>query len=311
MRTAPMVPSFEVPARVVRSAAMSGLRQPIRRVLGIVRSAPSRLGASSSERDTTPDQGSIRTRWLRLALFALTVLILIVAAFVAVAKFSAFASRGLVGIDLSLVSELGRRWAETGSQYAAFQLDGPYPYDQGAGTTDVAQMPGLYPPLAGPLFAVVRLLPPILWWAPLLVIPAVLARWRPAPWAWPLLAACLAWPNTTSSIVAGNTAMWVAVFVTGGLNVGWPAALTLLKPTFAPLALIGVRSRSWYLVVAAMALGTLLMAQELARYLTVIQHQRGSSPLYSVGDVPMMLIPIIGYLARSERSRRNSTHPEE
>jgi len=105
--------------------------------------------------------------------------------------------------------------------------------------------------------------------------------------------------------------MWVAVFVTGGLMVGWPAALTLLKPTFAPLALIGVRSRSWYLVVAAMALGTLFMTEELLRYLTVIQHQRGSSLLYSVGDLPMMLIPILGYLARSEASRRNSTLPRD
>lgn len=229
-------------------------------------------------------------------MLGLTLLILLAAALVAWARYQTFASRGLVGVDLTLFSELGRRWVETGSQYAAFQF-APFSYEQGAGGTDVSVMPGLYPPLAGPVFAVVRLLPPILWWAPVVLVPLLL---RPRPWAWPLIALCLAWPATSASIIAGNTTMWITLLVALGLRYRWPAALILLKPTLAPLALVGIRSRWWWVALGVMGALTLAMLPELLRYFEVLRNVRGGSVLYSLGDLPMLLIPVV---SRGSRSR--------
>src|SRR5689334_12962990 len=109
---------------------------------------------------------ALARRLTRPVVLAVSLLVLAFAAAVWQARLGLFVPRGLVGVDFSLISELGRRWAEDGSQYAPWQLAAPYPYDAGSGGTDVSLMPSLYPPYAGPLFAVARFLPPILWWAP-------------------------------------------------------------------------------------------------------------------------------------------------
>lgn len=232
-------------------------------------------------------------------MFGLTVLVVGAGLAIGVATYGAFASRGLVGVDLSLFSELGRRFAETGTQYAPFQLTGPYQFDQGTGTLGWDSMPGLYPPLAGPVFAVVRFLPPILWWAiPLGITAYLIASWRPAPWAWPVMALAFVSANTWGSLSAGNTTMWVVALVALGLRNGWPAALIALKPTFLPLALVGVRRRSFWIAVALTGVLTLAMAPELARYLTAMGNVRGSSLLYSIGDLPFALVPVVAWIGK-------------
>lgn len=210
--------------------------------------------------------------------------------------FGAYVTRGLVGVDFRLFSEIGRRFAETGSGYAPFQAS-PYPYDQASGTNDVARMPDLYPPLAGPVFAVARFLPPILWWAiPLGVIAVLIVRWRPAPWTWPVMALALLSPNTAGVLATGGSSMWVAMFVALGLAYGWPAALVVLKPTFLPFALIGWRNRwTWFMLFSAAIMAYFLTA-ELARYVLVLQNVEGASLLYSLGDLPFVLVPVIAWI---------------
>jgi hypothetical protein len=237
-------------------------------------------------------------------MFGLAILVLTFGGLVGWAAYGAFASRGLVGVDLSLFSELGRRFAETGTQYAPFQLAGPYQYDAGSGSTDVSAMPGLYPPLAGPMFALVRFLPKLLWWIiPLGLTTWLIIRWHPAPWMWPVMALATLSPNTWGSLIAGNTTMWIVLFVAAGLRWGWPAALIVIKPTFLPLTLVGWRSR-WMWIGLAASLGlTVALASELGRYVVVIGNVRGASPLYSLADLPFVLIPVWAYIAQSTVAR--------
>lgn len=94
--------------------------------------------------------------------------------------------------------------------------------------------------------------------------------------------------------------MWVAAFVALALRFGWPGALVLLKPSLAPFALIGARSRGWWLVALAMALISLPMLQD---YIAALRNNVGAFPGldYSVQDIPFIAIPIIAWMARTKK----------
>lgn len=129
------------------------------------------------------------------------------------ASASAVVSWGLMqkyawpGIDLDIMLELGHRWRETGTMYLPYQVSSPY--FVAAIASDLAQTPGLYPPAAGPLFALLAFVPrPLLtaaWWiVPVAAVAWSIRDWRPAPWAWLVMAACLAWPLSMMVVVAGR-----------------------------------------------------------------------------------------------------------
>lgn len=230
----------------------------------------------------------------------LAVLFLLAGCFVARALVGRYVAEGMLGADFRLFAEIGRRWTEDGSMYAAWQLSGPYRYDQGLSEGVIASMPTLYPPYVGPVFAVVRFLPAVLWWAiPLAVIAWLVIRSRPAPWTWPLIAVAAVSPNTTGILAAGGSSMWITMFVALGLRYGWPAALVAFKPTFLPLAILGWRDRRTWLGLSAFAVMLLLMWPELDRYLLALQNVRGVTVRYSVGDLPFVLIPVIATLGAS------------
>jgi hypothetical protein len=160
-------------------------------------------------------------------------------------------------------------------------------------------MPALYPPIVGPVFAIWRLLPAALWWAiPIAILAYAFVRWRPALWAWPLMLAALIWPNTADSLWAGSSNLWIVAGVAGGLIWGWPAAVIAFKPSFAPFILIGVRRRSWWIAVALVAVLSLAMLSEWLRYVTVIQNLESPGAVYSLGDLPLLLVPVIAWAAR-------------
>lgn len=239
-------------------------------------------------------------RWYRPLAVGLTAAILLVGVTLTVAYAQPYVRLGLVGIDFRLFAEIGRRFAETGSGYAPFQLEGPYRYDQGSGTADVASMPDLYPPYIGPVFAVVRFLPPVLWWAiPLSILAALIVSWRPAQWTWPVMALALFSANTAGILAAGGSTMWITAFIGLGLRYGWPVCLVALKPTFLPFALIGWRDRRTWLGLAIFAVLAYFLTAELARYVVALQNVEGASVLYSLGDLPFVLVPVIAYLGKS------------
>jgi len=261
-----------------------------------------------------------------------------------VLRFGAFAERGGIGLDHTILTEFGRRWLETGSLYLPSQLAGPFAA-QPLGLPP-AMLPAMYPPLAALLFAPLTVLPWILWWAvPIGLVAFAFARWRPAPWTWPILALMACWPSTSAIVIVGSSSMWITAAVAGGLLWGWPILLVALKPTFAPLLLIGarrwlissgvvisavkgrMRSGDWrsgsaeigtptrgplgvkpmqgpvaFLILGAVSL---LMIPEWLRYLTVLRNATGVGLFFSIGDLPLVLMPVVAWLgAASGRAPR-------
>jgi hypothetical protein len=206
------------------------------------------------------------------------------------------------GADYEFFLTVANRWLATGEFYAAHQLAGPYEADINTVT--------LYPPAALFLFLPFVWLPAVLWWAiPLGTIVFLVVRWRPSIWVWPFLALMLWWPRTQSIIVWGNTGMWIAAFLALALAYRWPGALILIKPSLAPFALVGIRSRGWWVVAIALALVSLPM---LPDYITAMRNNVGSFPGldYSVQDIPFIAIPLVAWLARADRGEASLPTPE-
>ena len=243
-------------------------------------------------------------RWTRPTLICLTIAFGALGLYVAIRRAGVFLKLGVLGVDHAMFMDFGRRWLEGGTIYLPYQLAGPYAYDIGSGTMDVASMPALYPPIVGPVFAIWRFLPALLWWAiPLAILGYAFARWRPAPWAWPLTLATLVWPNTADALWAGSSNLWIVAGVAAGLIWGWPAIVVAFKPSLAPFILIGVQRRSWWIAAAAVAVLGLAVLPEWTRYATAVGNLRSPGVLYSLGDLPLLLVPVVAWLARRQPSR--------
>ncbi len=237
-----------------------------------------------------------RLRWYRPLAFGLTMLILIAAAAVAIASYGAFARAGMLGIDLDTYRAFAQRWLDTGSMYLPWQMAAPFDPQPLPHVPD--RMPSMYPPTAVLLFAPFLVLPAVLWYAiPLGVIAYALWRWRPAPWAWPLLALVLVYPPTVPSVISGNTTPWIVAAICGGLVWGWPSLLVMLKPSLLPLAFIGIRRRSWWLAAGVGLAVSALFAPEWVSYIAVVRNE-DTSLAYSLGGWPVYVAPFIGWLGR-------------
>lgn len=190
-----------------------------------------------------------------------------------------------------------QRWLSTGSPYTAEQLAGPWVLEAHS---------FIHPPAALPLFAAFLVLPIVLWWAvPIGVTALAVARMRPAPWSWPLMAACLVWPRSPGSLISGNSDMWAMAAVGAGAVWGWPIVLLAVKPTFAPLALVAVRNRWAWVAGAIVAVPMLLMLPLWLDWLRVIAN--ASLPLtYSVLNLPLVLLPAVAWAARAGRPRQSA-----
>ena len=232
------------------------------------------------------------SRWYRPVMAGLALTILGFAALVLWLSWAQAAELDRVGADLTLYVDATSRWLAGGSFYPEHQLAGPYPITDG----DI-----LYPPTTIPLFMAFLVLPRFLFWAiPLAVVAWAVVRDRPAPWTWPLMALCLAYIPTTVKIVHFNPFIWAAAAVALGLIYGWPSLLVLIKPSLAPFAFVGIRHRSWWFGLAILIAYVLVFGAMWSDYLTVLTNSRNEvGLLYSLSDVPLLLIPIIAYLGRT------------
>ena len=215
---------------------------------------------------------------------------------------------GIVGSNLMILPEVRNQWGEdyrffvraadhwltTGQFYLPHQLAGPY-----VATTAIDV---LYPPVALALFVPFVYLPAPLWWLiPLSIIAWSIVRQRPAYWTWPLIA-LLAWlPRDESIVIWGNTSMWIAAFVALAVRFRWVSVLVLIKPTFAPFAVIGIRSRAWWLALVVVGVLSLLGLNLWFDYLTAMRNNVSSwpGPLYSVPDFLFVSIPLVAWLGRT------------
>ena len=198
------------------------------------------------------------------------------------------------GIDFRIYRDAAQRWMEGASFYLPHQLAGRYEIQTG----DV-----LYPPNALVIFAPFVYLPAVLWWLiPIGVIGAVVWLLRPAPWAWPFIALCLAWPPTALTIVVGNPVLWMVAAFALGLRYRWPAVLVFLKPAVFPFAFWGGRSGEWWKALIGLAFVSLAFGSMWFDWLITLANSNGTL-LYSIQQVPLFLIPLVAWLGRSRSQR--------
>jgi hypothetical protein len=235
-------------------------------------------------------------RLLRPVLVGSTIVILAVAAWVTVNLFGIIDGQQAVGVDLEYYRFVAQRWLTEGVYYTDRQLDGPYEVQ--------TLVDNLYPPHALYLFVPFLVMPAFLWWViPLGLICYVVAWCRPAMWAWPLLALILLFPKTPNQIIFGNTDMWIAAFIAGGVRWAWPAVLISIKPSLAVFGVIGIRSRSWWVAAAVLALASLpLMGLWLQYPRAMVNSSAGW--YYSFGNLPFFILPILAWLASTHRGVR-------
>jgi len=150
-------------------------------------------------------------RNLRPLWVGLTIIFLALAAIETVFLYRIIDGQGAIGTDLDYYRFVAQRWLDTGVYYTEHQLTGPYVIQ--------TQVDNLYPPHALYLFVPFLYLPAILWWViPLAIIGYVVWWCRPVAWMWPVLALIVLFPKTPAQILFGNTDMWVAAAIAGGVR---------------------------------------------------------------------------------------------
>jgi hypothetical protein len=192
------------------------------------------------------------------------------------------------GMDFRLYVEHATRWMAGEGFYLPVQLAGPYVIEDVQGSA--------YPPVL--LYLLVPFvwgLPWLVWWlVPLAVIGAAVVKARPSPWQWVALALILVYPRTWTIIVLGNPAMWALAALAAGMVWKWPAVGVLLKVTFAPLALVGVRHRSWWYAAGVAVLLALPFGMMWLDYLTALLNAETSRGIeYTLGEWPVALLLVV------------------
>lgn len=234
-----------------------------------------------------------RTRTFRPVWVGLTGALLVLAAYETVLLFGIIDAQQAIGTDLDYYRFVAQRWLDTGTFFTDRQLAGPYVVQ--------TQVDNLYPPHALYLFIPFLVLPDPLWWIlPLSFIGYVVWWCRPAAWAWPILALMVAFPKTPGQILFGNTDMWIAAAVAGGVRFGWPAVFATLKPSLIFLAIIGVGNRSWWIAAIVLAAISLPFVAIWLHYPTAMRNSSANA-LYSLSSLPFFILPIVGWITSTRR----------
>lgn len=232
----------------------------------------------------------------RLALFALTSVLLLFAAVRVYATFTAPWWADLMGNDFRNYLHAIERWLATGSPYVPSEIAGPFQY---------TSQTFLHPPITFALFYPFLFLPWALWWSiPLCVAVYATLIWKPAPWTWPLMALPLVLYPIGAIIINGNTDLWMWAAFAAGLRWGWPAAFMVFKPSVAIFALVGITSKWWWVIVVGFGLYSLALIPWWIEWVKVVLNSPGSL-LYSAGNVWMFLIPVIARIGRTDGPYRD------
>lgn len=230
-------------------------------------------------------------RWSRPLVFGSLVFVVAVIGFeLSIVVPKVLNLQGALGVDFHQYQDHARRWLAGGGFYLPEQLSGPYAVYE--------LLPPLYPPPFLVLILPFLYVPQVLWWTlPLATLVGVVLWWRPTPWTWVLIASFVAWPRTYEIVLFGNPSMWIAAFAALGTLLAWPHVLVLLKPSLAPIALLGVRHRSWWIALLVVVLISLPFGSMWIDYAkAVLNADQGWT--YSLRDVPIVLIPIVAQHGR-------------
>lgn len=227
---------------------------------------------------------------IRVGLEMTTLVLLLAFAWQLYAAWNSEWARLYAGGDLGGYLEGARQYFATGSPYLPQHVARQWALEAHS---------FVHPPPALALFVPFLVLPAVLWWVlPLGLTGWAIARLRPARWTWPLLALCLIWPRSIGSLLAGNSDMWAMAIVAAGVVFAWPLVLLVIKPTFAPLALLGVRRRSWWIALALVAGANLLVLPLWLEYVAVVRNSQLRLD-YSLLNLPLVALPAIAWLGRS------------
>jgi hypothetical protein len=195
------------------------------------------------------------------------------------------------GVDFQLYRDVAARWLAGGPYFEPYQLAGPYEIQAG----DV-----LYPPVALWLFVPFALMPEpvawVLWWTlPIGAVAWAVARLRPRPESWPLIALCLAWPTTLLKTWTGNPVIWSVAALALGTLWAWPSVFVVLKASLAPFALFGAWRRSWWIAAAEQVVASVPFGAMWGDWIASIVNSQGGGLLYSSLEVPMLLLPLVAW----------------
>jgi hypothetical protein len=241
-----------------------------------------------------------RRRRLRPLWVGLTIVIVAVAAYETLLLYRVIDGQDAIGTDLRYYQFIAQRWLDTGVWYTDRQLTAPYEVQ--------TLVDNLYPPHALYLFLPFLVLPAVLWWVlPLGVIGYVVWWCRPVAWLWPALAVIILFPKTPNQILYGNTDMWVAAAIAGGVRWAWPSVLVTFKPSLAIFAVIGIRARSWWIAAAVLVVISLPFLPLWLDYPTAMTNS-SAKWWYSFGNLPFFILPIVAFLGST---RRRSVPPVE
>jgi hypothetical protein len=235
-------------------------------------------------RDPLAATARLRHAW-RLLAFAIVASAAVVFVLEIIAELVLGSER--VAIDYRTYIPAAQSWLDGDGFYRSWQLAGPY---------ELVNPAVMYPPTALVLFVPAVFLPPLGWW----LVPAaltVIGLWgaRPPTWRWPFIAICLLYPNTLWLVLSGNPDIWAVAFL--ALATRWPAssAWIVLKPTLAPLAVLGMRTTRWWIFVALLALLSAAPILMWRDYVVVLMYARGdrATLLWVVYEIPLLAIPLL------------------
>ncbi len=232
----------------------------------------------------------MRSRWGRPTAVGLTATFAVIAVLETVSLLATPWGQGLIASDIVQgYLPAASRFLATGSPYLPAQVAGPW---------QLGVHSFIHPPIALALFVPYLYLPLALWWiVPVGLVTAALRRLNPSDWAWPVMAACLVWPRSVGSVVAGNTDVWAMAAVAAGSAWGWPVVLLAVKPTLAPLAVVAIRRRSAWIGAVIVAMASVAMLPLWIDWLHVIANA-GLSWTYSLANLPLVAAPAVAWLAR-------------
>ena len=198
-----------------------------------------------------------------------------------------------IGTDLDYYRFVADRWLATGTYYTPEQLAGPYVVQ--------TQVHNLYPPHALYLFVPFLYLPNLLWWVlPLGLVMYVVWWCKPVAFGWTLLLLILALPKGPAQILFGNSDMWIAAFIAGGVRWSWPAVLVSIKPSLGFFGLLGIASKSWWIALGVLALASLPFLGLWLQYPTIARNS-SVQLWYSFQNLPFFVLPVVAWIVSSRR----------
>jgi hypothetical protein len=254
----------------------------------------------TAERRSEPAAPPVaRERLVRIVLATAIGLEVVWIAFVMVQQ---LATNEFFGLDFRWHVDAARRLLDVGTPYWPWQIAGSYEIANGA---------ILYPPTAFLLFIPFIWLPAALWWIlPIAILGWGLAVHRPPLWAWAVIGALIGFERSLNVYIYGNPSMWIVAAIAAGTVIWWPFVLVVAKPSFAPIALLGIRHRSWWVAAIALGLLSIPFARVWLDWFAVVRNSNVSL-IYNLPTLPLMLAPLVAWLAgvRSPLRARPSRAP--